>query len=229
MDGKSVDLLKIDEYLASNEFKSEGRRSCTCSVLKHGEVVVMLLSKVPVKSAVVNPADDRGFTPLFCSERINCLHGSLLDNQANVNRETKEGSDGCNCRRRRVFGENGHVDHVGAKVSVMSNSGTPLHWAAGKGIQLRSSTSWGRAEIETTEIKSKAGMAMLSHLPSSWQLWGVLMIVYVHCWRQEPMVGTLPAISPLHICAENRLSEAVTKLIGIEDGAKYIRVLITHP
>ena len=53
------------------------------------------------------------------------------------------------------------------------------------------------AEIETTEIKSRSRNGNVVTPAVIMAAVEVLMIVYVHCWRQEPMVGTLsPAISP---------------------------------
>ena len=134
MDGKSVDLSrKIDEFLASNsrlsgqdiiaEFKSEGKTLMHLAASSgYGEVVAMHLSKVPVKSAVVNLADDLGFTPLInatVSESIASM-AALLDNQANVNRETKEGATAVHfAAADRSLERMGMLINAGAKVSVM--------------------------------------------------------------------------------------------------------------
>ena len=171
MEGKSADLSrKIDEYLASNsritvqdiitEFKSEGKTLIHLAASSgYSEVVAMLISKAPVKSAIANLADDRGFTPLInatVSESAPSM-SAFIEIGANVNGETKEGATALH-----FAAADGSLERMemlikaGAKLNVMSNSGTPLHWAAGKGSAHAIKYLVGRgAEVEKTDIKSK--------------------------------------------------------------------------
>ena len=242
MEGKSADLSrKIDEYLASNsritvqdiitEFKSEGKTLIHLAASSgYSEVVAMLISKAPVKSAIANLADDRGFTPLInatVSESAPSM-SAFIEIGANVNGETKEGATALH-----FAAADGSLERMemlikaGAKLNVMSNSGTPLHWAAGKGSAHAIKYLVGRgAEVEKTDIKSKGKnghvvtpAVIMAAVGSSDD--GVCALLEAGSFSGHVITGNLTL---LHICAENRLEKSVRMLIETETGQKCTHV-----
>ena len=246
MEGKSADLSqKIDEYLAKNnritgqdiitEFKSEGKTLIHLAASSgYSEVVTMLISKVPVKSAIANLADDRGFTPLInatVSESVPSMT-AFLEIGANVNSETKEGATALHFAAGDGSLERmGMLLDAGARINVMSNSGTPLHWAAGKGNAhaIKFLVERG-AEIERTEIKSKGKnghvvtpAVIMAAVGSSDD--GVCTLLGAGSYSGHVITGNLTL---LHICAENKLENSVKQLVGTGIGQKCAHVRSTY-
>ena len=144
-----VDALQshIEKYLDSNpkisaqdlltDFKSEGKTLIHVAASSgHHGVLDYLVSKSSKPAELVNVADERGFTPIINAtvSESDAAMLLLLQLGANVNARNKDGAaaihfaagDGSVSRLKLLC-------DAGADISVMSQAGNALHWAAGKG------------------------------------------------------------------------------------------------
>ena len=101
------------------------------------EIVKFILSKAGDKvNSIVNIADQKGFTPLMYatnSESLDVME-TLIANKCDVNKINCDGAAAIH-----FAAGDGSVDRMkclvqaGSNVSISTQAGTPLHWAAGKG------------------------------------------------------------------------------------------------
>ena len=144
-----VDALQshVEKYLHSNpkisaqdlltDFKSEGKTLIHVAASSgHHSVLDYLVSKSSKPAELVNIADERGFTPIINAtvSESDAAMLLLLQLGANVNARNNDGAaaihfaagDGSVSRLKLLC-------DAGADISVMSQAGNALHWAAGKG------------------------------------------------------------------------------------------------
>lgn len=236
MDGKEKELeATIEDYLRKKPqltpkdiiigFKSEGKTLMHLAASSgHLNILELLLKKVPVKSEVCNLVDDKGFTPLInatVSESSSAMN-ELIKVGAKVNSVTKDGASSLH-----FAAADGSLERMGillkngADLKLMSSSGTPLHWAAGKGNVKAIQYLIGKsAPIESTAQRSiykgtsVTPAAIMAAVCSCGE--AVCDLIKAGAYPAHVISGD---VTLLHVCAENNLEEAVAMIVGSEYGA----------
>lgn len=244
MDGNVTELSKqLDQFLAKNPsysaeefftgFQSEGKTLLHISASGgHFPVFDYILGKCANPKLYINKKDDKGFTPLInatVSESTQIMD-SLIKHGADVNLRNKDGAaaihfaagDGSVERMDLLFQAGAQLDHV-------SQSGTPLHWAAGKArsdaikFLIAKAQALGPAKSkEVINHVSKEGMpAVLMAAVAACDL-GVSYLVEAGADIGLIVTGNL---TTLHICAEHGLAVAVASIVNTPTGQSSSKVL----
>lgn len=235
----NLDALKatLNKFLSKNKsntnddffggFNSEGKTLIHIAASSGKiEIFNFAIESCSNSSNFVNLKDSNGFTPLInatVSESYP-LMSKLLELGAEVNAKTNDGAsaihyasaDG-NIERMKLLHE------AGATLEGKSLSGTPLHWAAGK----------GRSEAilfllnkgVNVDITNDSGLpAVLMAAAASCDL-GVKYLVEKGADLGHIVSGNL---TTLHICAEHGLIEAVKSIVSTETGSKCCNIETTE-
>jgi ankyrin repeat protein len=137
----------LDDYTSKNssisnedifrEFQSEGKTILhIASSSGKVDIIKAILEDITDKNEFINKPDGNGFTPLIyatISESFECMN-ELIAQGADVNAKNNDGSSPAH-----FAAGDGSVERLdlllknGAKLDGLSQSGSPLHWAAGKG------------------------------------------------------------------------------------------------
>lgn len=208
-------------------FKSEGKT--LLHIAASGgklDVLKFLLSHVEKLSDWINLPDDRGMTMLInatISESLECMK-YLLDHGADVNMRNKDGA----CAMHFAASD-GNISRIAllcshhANLTFMSQSGSPLHWAAGK----------GHAEVLKFLLEQEEGLKLVN-LPNSS---GVPPIIMAAANGSDECVAVLIEhgadvgavlsghVTLLHICAEHGLRKSCALLLQNETGKKCVTIL----
>jgi ankyrin repeat protein len=247
MEGNISDLNKLlVDFLAKNPtynedefftgFQSEGRTLLHIAASSgRAPVFNFIIGKCKTPKKYANLKDNKGFTPV-----INATIGesteiitALLELGADVNSRNNDGAsaihfaaaDGSVERMSLLFG-------AGAKLHEMSQSGSPLHWAAGKArsdaikflIEKIQATEADKA-LELINQANKEGLpAVLLAAVASCDL-GVSYLVEAGASTGAIVSGNLTV---LHICAEHGLSSAVQSIVRTETGQRCCAIATTE-
>lgn len=168
---------------------------------------------------LVNIKDDRGFTLLMnatVSENEEMMK-LLLRLGADVNARNEDGAaavhfaagDGSVSRLKLL-------SQYGSKFDTQSKSGTPLHWAAGKGRNNAIKFILEHGNGDVNAISAEGLPPVLMAAVASADL-GVKHLVEAGADIGMIVSGNL---TTLHICAEHGLLEAVKAIIATETGLK---------
>jgi ankyrin repeat protein len=248
MEGNIAELKKlVKDFLDKNPtyssedfftgFQSEGRTllhiAASCGKYEIFEYVV---GECKAIKSFVDLKDQKGFTPLMnatIAENDPTIE-KLLSLGADVNMRNNDGvasihfaaSDGAVARMKRLC-------DAGAQLDQMSQSGSPLHWAAGKGRSaaiefivhqvgefsraISEDADHAAAQLRFINAPNKEGMsAVLMAAVASCDL-GVSYLVEAGADIGAIISGNL---TTLHICAEHGLVQAVRSIIKTETGLK---------
>jgi len=234
--GGSVAQLKeiCTEFLSQNldyspeefftGFQSEGRTLLHMAASSgHPHMFQYILSQINTPPDVVNVKDLRGFTPLInatISESSDIMK-SLLALGADVNLRNNDGAAAVHFAAGDGSVERVRLLHeAGAQLDLTSQSGSPLHWAAGK----------ARAETVLYLLQQKVDF----NRPTAEGLPAVLIAAAASCDKGVQYlveagadIDTVVAggLTTLHICAENGLSVAVTSILLTPTGRKCCAML----
>lgn len=239
MEGNVPELDRLmQEFLKKNPdfseeefftgFQSEGRTLLHISASGgHANVFNFIIGKSKDPKAIINLKDNKGFTPIINATvgESNEIIKTLIDLGADVNARNNDGASaihfaaGDGSVERMVL-----LQSAGARLDVSSQSGSPLHWAAGKGrseaikflIEKIQSSHAGRVQELVNQPNESGLPAVLLAAVAACDL-GVSYLV-----EAGADVGTIVSgnLTTLHICAEHGLVTAVESILRTENGQK---------
>jgi len=239
MEGNISDLNKIlKEFLEKNKdytaeeffagFQSEGRTLLHIAASSgRAPVFDFVLDNCKDAKKFANLKDHKGFTPIMNATigESSAIIDSLLKLGADVNSRNNDGAaaihfaagDGSIARLNQLFA-------AGARLEDMSKSGSPLHWAAGKGrseaikfLIDKIQAAHGDKALDQINQGNQDGLpAVLLAAVASCDL-GVSYLVEAGADIGMIVSGNLTV---LHICAEHGLSVAVQSILRTEAGVK---------
>ena len=231
MENKLAELEShIDSYLESHPntsahelfegFQSEGRTliHLACSSGNPG-ILKYLLSKSKNKSMLVNLKDEKGFTPVMnaaIGESIEMME-VCIEKGANVNECNNDGASACH-----FAAGDGSVERLkllikaGADYTLLSRSGTPLHWAAGKGRAeaIKYFIDKNNDAIDINQCSPEGLSPVIMAAVSSSDI-SVCHLVKAGADVTSVITGNLTL---LHICAENNLTRSVSEILKTDAG-----------
>ena len=237
MEGNISDLNKLlTDFLSKNSgytaeefftgFQSEGRTLLHIAASSgRAPVFEYIIEKCKNPKSFINNKDNKGFTPLMnatISENDDIM-SKILQLGGDVNLRNNDGAsamhfaagDGSVKRMNLLYS-------AGAKLDELSQSGSPLHWAAGKGrsdamkfLIDKLNEIYKENSINYINQVNKEGLpAVLLAAVASCDL-GVSYLVQAGADIGHLIAGNL---TTLHICAEHGLSVAVNSIINTTAG-----------
>ena len=203
------------------EFKSEGKNLLHIAASSgHEQSLNYFIQKCSASiKSIVDLKDDKGMTAI--------MNTTISENEANMRSLIKAGcevnmtnNDGASAlhfaagdgsvKRMKILIESG------ANLSIASNSGNALHWAASKGRTEAVEFLIGTQKINVNEVNAQGlPPVLLAAVASSDG--SVDSIITAGADTGFILGGNLTL---LHICSENGLSKSVTAIIGKPEGLK---------
>lgn len=202
------------------EFHSEGKTLIHVAASSGKfEILKNLLDRCSNLEKVVNLKDDHGFTPLINAtiSESNESMKHLLSLGADVNARNKDGASAAH-----FAAGDGNVSRLqilcdaGATTDFHSQSGTPLHWAAGKGRSAAIKFLIDHKKADVNEVSAEGIPPVLMAAVACCDL-GTKYLV-----EAEADIGMIVSgnLTTLHICAEHNLIEAVKSIVNLPTGQK---------
>jgi ankyrin repeat protein len=215
---KNDSMAKLQQTF--QEYQSEGKTllhvACSTGKYRAAEVII---AKCPDVSQIINLQDQNNYTPIINATICESLPlmQLLIDNGADVKMTNKDGASALN-----FAAADGSLDRMkllvehGADVNNISEAGTPIGWASGKG-QFKAV----QYLIEQKGNVNKNG--------STQQVPPVFLAAVSNCDQTPALlvesgadVGALITgnLTLLHICAEHGLTAAVAAILTTDTGKK---------
>lgn len=232
-------LTKNPSYTAEEfftGFQSEGRTLLHIAASSgHSAVFEHIVSNLSSPKKHINLKDEKGFTPLINAtiSESDAIMESLIKLGADVNARNKDGAGAIH-----FAAGDGSVHRMellctaGAQIDQLSQSGSPLHWAAGKAhaeaikylLERIQTTAGGRAKELINQVSKEGLPAVLMAAVASCDL-GVSYLVQAGADIGAIVSGNL---TTLHICAEHGMCAAVEAIVATSSGVRCCTVQTTE-